>query len=155
MSATSPPVKRRRSNSPSPSPHHSSSKSNDKKISKHKKEKKSSKGDNHNNETHSSSKVNEYIINDEDYFNKSTEFQVWLREDKGIYFNDLSGEEAREKFSKFVKYWNKGKLAGESIPGFLFFCSGLFYFLSHLLTSIEMSRKVRERRHSWYFLFIS
>ncbi|RKO83602.1 hypothetical protein BDK51DRAFT_35267, partial [Blyttiomyces helicus] len=52
------------------------------------------------------------VITADDYYNKSTEFQTWLRESKGLYFNDMSGKEAREHFDKFVKRWNKAKLSG-------------------------------------------
>ncbi|KAI9001613.1 hypothetical protein BC832DRAFT_132962 [Gaertneriomyces semiglobifer] len=49
-------------------------------------------------------------IDSDAYFNKSPEFQLWLSESKGVYFNDLKGSEARSYFDKFVKRWNKGKL---------------------------------------------
>ncbi|KNC99166.1 uncharacterized protein SPPG_05420 [Spizellomyces punctatus DAOM BR117] len=49
-------------------------------------------------------------INEDDYFVKSTEFQLWLRQEKKLFFNDLSGAETRTYFDKFVKRWNRGKL---------------------------------------------
>ncbi|RUP49442.1 hypothetical protein BC936DRAFT_142500 [Jimgerdemannia flammicorona] len=48
-------------------------------------------------------------ISEEDYFAKSTEFRVWLR-DKGKFFDELTSEQAHEQFKKFVKAWNKFKL---------------------------------------------
>ncbi|KAJ3036280.1 hypothetical protein HDV00_002936 [Rhizophlyctis rosea] len=52
-------------------------------------------------------------ITEDDYYNKATEFQTWLREEKNLYFFDLSGEEARRYFKKFVRRWNKAKLASK------------------------------------------
>ncbi|KAK7464244.1 hypothetical protein VKT23_006410 [Stygiomarasmius scandens] len=49
-------------------------------------------------------------ISKSDYFQKSDEFRLWLKEEKGKYFDELSGDKARSYFAKFVKYWNKGKL---------------------------------------------
>ncbi|QRV94491.1 hypothetical protein RhiJN_22509 [Ceratobasidium sp. AG-Ba] len=53
-------------------------------------------------------------ISDSDYFRKSGEFRTWLRDEKGRYFDELTGERARHYFRKFVKAWNRGKLS-ESI----------------------------------------
>ncbi|KAG9091044.1 hypothetical protein FRC07_011945 [Ceratobasidium sp. 392] len=50
-------------------------------------------------------------ISESDYFQKSSEFRVWLRDEKGKYFDELSGERARHYFRKFVKAWNRGKLS--------------------------------------------
>ncbi|KAI0778914.1 hypothetical protein BD413DRAFT_632463 [Trametes elegans] len=50
-------------------------------------------------------------ISESDYFLKNDEFQVWLKEEKGKYFNELSSERARKYFRKFVKSWNRGKLS--------------------------------------------
>ncbi|RIA90793.1 hypothetical protein C1645_737622 [Glomus cerebriforme] len=49
-------------------------------------------------------------ISEEDYFSKSTEFRVWLREDKDKFFDELSSEQAHRYFKKFVNTWNKYKL---------------------------------------------
>ncbi|KAH9175511.1 hypothetical protein EDB89DRAFT_1847644 [Lactarius sanguifluus] len=49
-------------------------------------------------------------ITESDYFLKSPEFRVWLKDDKRKYFDELSGEKARKYFHKFVKEWNRGKL---------------------------------------------
>lgn len=49
-------------------------------------------------------------ITESDYFLKSSEFRVWLKDDKRKYFDELSGEKARKYFHKFVKEWNRGKL---------------------------------------------
>ncbi|KAF9225205.1 hypothetical protein BS17DRAFT_778294 [Gyrodon lividus] len=50
-------------------------------------------------------------ISESDYFLKNTEFGVWLKDEKGKYFGELSGEKARSYFRKFVKAWNRGKLS--------------------------------------------
>ncbi|EUC57486.1 hypothetical protein RSOL_223360 [Rhizoctonia solani AG-3 Rhs1AP] len=49
-------------------------------------------------------------ISESDYFQKNSEFRLWLREERGKYFDELSGERARHYFRKFVKAWNRGKL---------------------------------------------
>lgn len=49
-------------------------------------------------------------ITESDYFLKSSEFRVWLKDEKRKYFDELSGEKARKYFHKFVKEWNSGKL---------------------------------------------
>ncbi|KAF8893728.1 hypothetical protein CPB84DRAFT_1826014 [Gymnopilus junonius] len=56
-------------------------------------------------------------ISESDYFQKSDEFRLWLKEEKGKYFDDLSGDRARSYFRKFVKAWNKGKLSGTYYDG--------------------------------------
>ena len=49
-------------------------------------------------------------ISKDDYFIKAAEFRVWLNEKKHKYFNELSSEDARYYFGKFVKAWNKFEL---------------------------------------------
>jgi len=50
-------------------------------------------------------------ITESEYFLKSAEFRVWLKDEKGKYFDELSSDKARSYFRKFVKAWNKGKLS--------------------------------------------
>ncbi|KAG7100081.1 hypothetical protein E1B28_001864 [Marasmius oreades] len=52
-----------------------------------------------------------------DYFQKSNEFRVWLKDEKGKYFDELSGEKSRSYFRKFVKAWNRGKLSSTLYAG--------------------------------------
>ncbi|KAF9979971.1 hypothetical protein BGZ65_005739 [Modicella reniformis] len=52
-------------------------------------------------------------ITETDYFTKSAEFRLWMRQDKKKYFEDLSADEARRYFRKFVRSWNNYEL-GES-----------------------------------------
>ena len=78
----------------------------EKKEKKEKKRKKSSgsvSGENKN-------KAGVEQINRDDYYRKATEFREWLRKSKGVYFEDLTSEKAKERFDSFVKRWNKGKL---------------------------------------------
>ncbi|KAF9069336.1 hypothetical protein BDP27DRAFT_1383237 [Rhodocollybia butyracea] len=56
-------------------------------------------------------------ISESDYFQKSDEFRVWLKDEKGKYFDELSGDRARSYFRKFVKYWNRGKLSKSLYAG--------------------------------------
>ncbi|KAF8337049.1 uncharacterized protein EI90DRAFT_3044705 [Cantharellus anzutake] len=49
-------------------------------------------------------------ISEDDYFLKSDNFRLWLRQDKDKYFDELSGDQARYYFAKFVKRWNRGQL---------------------------------------------
>ncbi|KAI0313439.1 hypothetical protein OF83DRAFT_535302 [Amylostereum chailletii] len=58
-------------------------------------------------------------IADSDYFRKSAEFRVWLKDEKRKYFDELSGEKARKYFHRFVKAWNRGKLSSTSPPTLL------------------------------------
>ncbi|KAJ7589370.1 hypothetical protein C8J56DRAFT_1049017 [Mycena floridula] len=50
-------------------------------------------------------------ISESDYFQKSDEFRLWLKDEKGKYLDKLSGEKARSYFRKFVKAWNCGSLS--------------------------------------------
>ncbi|KAI9313394.1 hypothetical protein BX666DRAFT_1864380, partial [Dichotomocladium elegans] len=56
-------------------------------------------------------------ISNDDYFEKSAEFRLWLKEEKGRYFNDLDTEKARHYFKKFVKAWNRGDLEDKYYNG--------------------------------------
>ncbi|KAJ8085091.1 hypothetical protein PM082_003875 [Marasmius tenuissimus] len=56
-------------------------------------------------------------ISESDYFQKSNEFRVWLKDEKGKYFDELSGDKARSYFRKFVKAWNRGKLSKRLYSG--------------------------------------
>lgn len=49
-------------------------------------------------------------LSGDDYFSKNNEFSTWLKEEKDVFFSDLSAEDARKLFSGFVKAWNKKKL---------------------------------------------
>ncbi|KAF8937017.1 hypothetical protein BGZ47_009213 [Haplosporangium gracile] len=49
-------------------------------------------------------------ISEDDYFTKSSEFRLWLRQAKKKYFEDLTAEDARKYFKKFVRRWNDFEL---------------------------------------------
>ncbi|EKM61797.1 uncharacterized protein PHACADRAFT_24938 [Phanerochaete carnosa HHB-10118-sp] len=49
-------------------------------------------------------------ISESDYFLRSDEFRVWLKDEKRKYLDELSSEKSRKYFRKFVKAWNRGKL---------------------------------------------
>ncbi|KAL6206083.1 hypothetical protein ACLB2K_023333 [Fragaria x ananassa] len=49
-------------------------------------------------------------LSGDDYFSKNNEFSTWLKEEKDVFFSDLSADSARKLFSDFVKAWNKKKL---------------------------------------------
>jgi len=57
------------------------------------------------------------LISEGDYYSKSVEFSVWLREEKDIFFQDLTTEQARAKFSLFVEKWNAGELREKYYKG--------------------------------------
>ncbi|KAH6911124.1 hypothetical protein BKA70DRAFT_1460245 [Coprinopsis sp. MPI-PUGE-AT-0042] len=44
-------------------------------------------------------------LTEKDYFQRSDEFRLWLKEEKEKYFDELSGERARSYFRKFIKVW--------------------------------------------------
>ncbi|KAF9549148.1 hypothetical protein EC957_004787 [Mortierella hygrophila] len=49
-------------------------------------------------------------ISEDDYFTKSSEFRLWLRQSKKKYFEDLTADDARKYFKKFVRRWNDFEL---------------------------------------------
>jgi len=77
----------------------------DKKKKKHKKEKKHSKKTNDNDNI----KVLEMQLTEDDYFKKNVEFRVWLKI-KQMSFENLTSDESRDLFTKFIEVYNKGSL---------------------------------------------
>lgn len=49
-------------------------------------------------------------IDEEDYFRMNDVFCIWLKKKKDTHFEDLSTKEAKKKFKKFCKRYNKQKL---------------------------------------------
>ncbi|KAG0012489.1 hypothetical protein BGZ81_001562 [Podila clonocystis] len=45
-------------------------------------------------------------IAEDDYYTKSTEFRLWLRLSMKKYFEEMTADETRRYFKKFVKAWN-------------------------------------------------
>jgi len=56
-------------------------------------------------------------ISESDYFVKSDEFRIWLKDEKDRYMDELSSEKSRRYFRKFVKAWNRGKLSKSIYQG--------------------------------------
>ncbi|GAQ77728.1 hypothetical protein KFL_000030080 [Klebsormidium nitens] len=52
-----------------------------------------------------------------DYFQKNAEFATWLREGRGIFFSDLSSDQAHALFDAFVTVYNEGKLPEKYYDG--------------------------------------
>lgn len=46
-------------------------------------------------------------IDEEDYFRMNDVFCIWLKKKKDTHFEDLSTKEAKKKFKKFCKRYNK------------------------------------------------
>ncbi|XP_058722809.1 style cell-cycle inhibitor 1-A-like [Vicia villosa] len=87
---------------------HSKDKSDKEKKSKDKHKSKRSKGE---------VNVDFQELSSDDYFAKNNEFATWLKEEKNLFFSDLSSESARELFAEFVKAWNRGKLESNYYEG--------------------------------------
>ncbi|XP_060670869.1 style cell-cycle inhibitor 1-A-like [Ziziphus jujuba] len=60
---------------------------------------------------------NFHELSNDDYFSKNNEFATWLKEEKDVFFSDLSSESAREMFSDFVKAWNNQTLESQYYEG--------------------------------------
>ncbi|MES1920572.1 hypothetical protein MHBO_002229 [Bonamia ostreae] len=56
-------------------------------------------------------------ISKEDFYKKSTEFRVWLFEQKGMYFDEQKSKKLKKLFKRFAKKWNKGKLSQKYYEG--------------------------------------
>ncbi|KAI8364963.1 hypothetical protein BD560DRAFT_163775 [Blakeslea trispora] len=65
----------------------------------------------------SSSKSSIKRIDQDDYFEKATEFRLWLKESKQKYFDELSSKDARYYFKKFVRKWNHHELEDKYYKG--------------------------------------
>ena len=56
-------------------------------------------------------------ISDADYFQKAPEFQLWLQEARSTFLDEISSDEARRLFRKFVDKWNAGQLPAKLYAG--------------------------------------
>ncbi|KAF5725975.1 hypothetical protein HS088_TW23G00712 [Tripterygium wilfordii] len=56
-------------------------------------------------------------ISKDDYFSKNNEFATWLKEEKKMFFSDLSSEIAHGLFSEFVEDWNDQRLDSKFYEG--------------------------------------
>lgn len=101
--------KRRRDDYSDEEEHHRSSKhssSSSSKKHRHHREEDSEEDDEEENKLPNSIKP----ITEEAYFEKATEFRLWLKEAKQKYIDEISSKESRRYFKKFVKKWNAYEL---------------------------------------------
>ncbi|KAJ3068992.1 hypothetical protein HDU98_007918 [Podochytrium sp. JEL0797] len=84
--------------------HHKSSK----KESSHKRSKKDR--DSEDEESEDETPLVSNPISSDDFYLRSSEFIVWLREKKSKTLSDLSSKDAHKYFEKFVKKWNRNEL---------------------------------------------
>lgn len=56
-------------------------------------------------------------ITEDAYFEKSTEFRLWLKEHKHKYIDEISSKESRRYFKKFVAKWNDFELDAKFYRG--------------------------------------
>ena len=49
-------------------------------------------------------------LTDDDYFKQSATFRTWLKDERRTYLEDLTSEESRRLFKKFVSKWNWSEL---------------------------------------------
>ncbi|KAJ7948951.1 protein PXR1 isoform X2 [Quillaja saponaria] len=89
---------------------HSKHHSDKEKKSKDRLKTKRNKGD-----RHTKMEIQELSI--DDYFLKNNEFATWLKEEKNVFFSELSSESARQLFSDFVSAWNSRKLEPQYYEG--------------------------------------
>ncbi|KAJ1679416.1 hypothetical protein EV182_002100 [Spiromyces aspiralis] len=52
-------------------------------------------------------------VSADDYFRLNPQFRLWLKKEKGKYFDELPSDKNRRYFGRFVDLWNKGQLKGE------------------------------------------
>lgn len=74
------------------------------------KDKKSGRKHKHKSSKHDIPSNKYHELSSDDYFSKNNEFALWLKEEREIFFNDLSSEAARDLFSEFVSEWNNKEL---------------------------------------------
>ncbi|PIN12145.1 hypothetical protein CDL12_15248 [Handroanthus impetiginosus] len=94
---------------------HKSHKSSKRHSDKDKKSGGKRKDKGHKHDKHSKLKVQE--LSNDDYFSKNNEFAMWLKEEKNIFFSDLSSDSARSLFSEFVSEWNNQELDSRYYEG--------------------------------------
>mmetsp|Transcript_7340 Transcript_7340/g.17642 ORF Transcript_7340/g.17642 Transcript_7340/m.17642 type:complete len:310 (+) Transcript_7340:105-1034(+) len=56
-------------------------------------------------------------ISNDDYFSRNPEFCKWLKERKGLLFNEMTSPETHALFPEFVAEWNGRKLSKEFYDG--------------------------------------
>ncbi|KAL3851030.1 hypothetical protein ACJIZ3_012912 [Penstemon smallii] len=66
---------------------------------------------------HDNQKLKIQDLSNEDYFSKNNEFAKWLKEERNIFFSELSSDSARSLFSEFVSEWNNKELESQYYEG--------------------------------------
>lgn len=56
-------------------------------------------------------------LSEEDYFSKNNEFSTWLKEERGMFFSNLSSEKTHKLFLEFINAWNSRQLRSEYYEG--------------------------------------
>lgn len=51
----------------------------------------------------------------DDYFRRSREFRLWLKERRDLTLDKLSSRDAHAQFDTFVRRWNAGELKGRAL----------------------------------------
>ncbi|KAI6030982.1 hypothetical protein EDC04DRAFT_3142445 [Pisolithus marmoratus] len=91
-------------------------------------------------------------ISESDYFLKNSEFSIWLKDEKGKYFGELSGERARSYFRKFVKAWNRGKPPSKlTATSRLGLCTTLTTFAESLYNDPGSLPATKQTTYKWSF----
>ena len=92
----------------------------EKKEKKHKKHKKSKKHKHERAASYAAGSCGSApatLLSESDYFLRSAEFQLWLQESEGRFFDELPSADARKYFKRFVESWNKGALPPKMYAG--------------------------------------
>ncbi|KAK8651662.1 hypothetical protein V6N13_141250 [Hibiscus sabdariffa] len=100
--------------------HDKKEKRKDKKSHKHSSDKEKKSKEKHKSKHHKGDRLSKHgfqEISGDDYFSKNNEFATWLKEEKRLFFSDLSSESARELFVDFVKDWNNHNLGSQYYEG--------------------------------------
>ncbi|KAL8262622.1 hypothetical protein R6Q59_023971 [Mikania micrantha] len=96
----------------------SSKKERDSSHKKHKSQGKPEERRKHKHNKHDRREISNFKeLSDADYFSKNNEFATWLKDERDIFFSDLSSDSARKLFTKFVKDWNNKKLDSKYYDG--------------------------------------
>ncbi|KAL8255197.1 hypothetical protein R6Q59_033418, partial [Mikania micrantha] len=96
----------------------SSKKERDSSHKKHKSQGKLEERRKHKHRKHDRREISNFKeLSDADYFSKNNEFATWLKDERDIFFSDLSSDSARKLFTKFVKDWNNKKLDSKYYDG--------------------------------------
>ncbi|KAI5082194.1 hypothetical protein GOP47_0001937 [Adiantum capillus-veneris] len=57
------------------------------------------------------------VLTEDDYYEKNKEFSTWLRDERGLYFSNLSADDTRRLFLDFMQAWNSGTVSNRLYGG--------------------------------------